>query len=82
MIVDLDEVPVLGITSPLALENAILEAIDAGRQVIVVGATGKVKHRLEKLGIAGLIPGHHWMGDRLTALQEGLTMAGRTHLIY
>ncbi len=42
--------------------------------MIVVGATGKVKNRLEKLGIAGLIPGHHWMGDRLTALQEGLTM--------
>ncbi len=74
LIVDLGEVPVLGITSSLALENAILEAIDAGRQVIVVGATGKVKSRLEKLGIAGLIPGHHWMGDRLTALQEGLTM--------
>jgi SulP family sulfate permease len=74
LIVDLGEVPVLGITSSLALENAILEAIDAGRQVIVVGATGKVKSRLEKLGIAGLIPEHHWMGDRLTALQEGLTM--------
>lgn len=74
LIVDLGEVPVLGVTSSLAIENAIQEAIDAGRQVIVVGATGKVKSRLEKLGIAGLIPGHHWMGDRLTALQEGLTM--------
>jgi SulP family sulfate permease len=33
-----------------------------------------VKRRLEKLGIAGLIPGNHWMGDRLTALKEGLSM--------
>jgi SulP family sulfate permease len=74
LIVDLSEVPILGVTSSLALENAIQEAIDAGRQVIVVGATGKVKRRLEKLGIAGLIPGHHWMGDRLTALQEGLAI--------
>jgi SulP family sulfate permease len=74
LIVDLGEVPILGVTSSLALENAIQEAIDAGRQVIVVGATGKVKRRLEKLGIAGLIPGHHWMGDRLTALQEGLAI--------
>jgi len=64
----------LGVTSSLAIENAIKEAIEAGRQVIVLGATGKVKRRLEKLGIAGLIPGHHWMGDRLTALQEGLAM--------
>lgn len=74
LIVDLGEVPVLGVTSSLAIENAIQEAIDAGREVIVVGATGKVKRRLEKLGISGLIPGHHWMGDRLTALQEGLAM--------
>jgi sulfate permease, SulP family len=33
-----------------------------------------VKRPLEKLGIAGLIPGHHCIGDRLTALQEGLAM--------
>ncbi|GAB4315984.1 MAG: SulP family inorganic anion transporter [Geminocystis sp.] len=72
ILVDLSEVPVLGVTSSLAIENAIQEAIDLEREVIVVGATGKVKRRLEKLGIAGLIPGHHWMGDRLTALQEGL----------
>ncbi|MEQ9357241.1 bicarbonate transporter BicA [Coleofasciculus chthonoplastes] len=74
LIVDLGEVPILGVTSSLAIENAIKEAIDEGREVIVVGATGKIKSRLEKLGIAGLIPGHHWMGDRLTALQEGLAM--------
>ncbi|MEQ8970686.1 MAG: SulP family inorganic anion transporter [Coleofasciculus sp. C1-SOL-03] len=74
LIVDLGEVPILGVTSSLAIENAIQEAIDEGRDVIVVGATGKIKSRLEKLGIAGLIPGHHWMGDRLTALQEGLAI--------
>ncbi len=72
LIVDLGEVPVLGVTSSLAIENAIQEAIDAERDVVVVGATGKVKRRLEKLGIAGLIPGDHWMGDRITALKQGL----------
>lgn len=72
LIVDLSEVPVLGVTSSLAIENAIQEAIDAERDVVVVGATGKVKRRLEKLGIAGLIPGEHWMGDRITALKQGL----------
>ncbi|MEA5418595.1 SulP family inorganic anion transporter [Spirulina sp. CCNP1310] len=72
LIVDLAEVPVLGVTSSLAIENSIQEAIDLDRQVFVVGATGKVKSRLEKLGISGLIPDHHWMSDRLTALQAGL----------
>lgn len=74
LIVDLSEVPVLGVTSSLAIESAIQEVIDAGREVIIVGATGKVKNRLEKLGIAGLIPGNHWMGDRLNALKEGLDL--------
>ncbi|MEB3884710.1 SulP family inorganic anion transporter [Lyngbya sp. CCY1209] len=74
LIVDLSEVPVLGVTSSLAIESAIKEALDAERNVIVVGATGKVKSRLEKMGIAGLIPGNYWMGDRLTALKEGLAI--------
>jgi SulP family sulfate permease len=74
LLMDLGEVPVLGVTSSLAIENAIQEAIDLKREVIVVGANAKVKRRLEKLGIDGLIPGHHWMGDRLTALQEGLAI--------
>jgi SulP family sulfate permease len=77
LIVDLSEVPILGVTSSLALENAIQEALDAGREVIVVGATGSVKRRLEKLGIGGLIPGNHWMGDRLNALQEGLAIVNQ-----
>jgi hypothetical protein len=29
---------------------------------------------LQKLGIAGLIPEHYWMSDRLNALQEGLAI--------
>ncbi|MGF1590859.1 MAG: SulP family inorganic anion transporter [Pleurocapsa sp.] len=74
LLVDLAEVPVMGVTSSLAIENAIKEALDVGREVIVVGATGKVKRRLEKLGIAGLIPEAHWIGDRLIALKEGLAI--------
>ncbi|WP_414620126.1 SulP family inorganic anion transporter [Calothrix sp. CCY 0018] len=74
LIVDLAEVPILGVTSSLAIENAIHEAIDEGREVIVVGATGKVKRRLEKLGIQGLIPENHWMDQRLNALKEGFAI--------
>lgn len=74
LIVDLAQVPLLGVTSSLALENAIQEAVDNGHEVFIVGATGKVRTRLEKLGIASLIPEYHWMGDRLTALQEGLNI--------
>lgn len=72
LIVDLSEVPVLGITSALAIENAIEEALDVGHEVIIVGSTGKVRRRLEKLGIKGKIPEDHWIDDRLLALQLGL----------
>ncbi|AUC60666.1 sulfate permease, SulP family [Cyanobacterium sp. HL-69] len=83
LIVDLSEVPILGVTSSLALENAIKEAIDQNNEVIIVGATGKVKNRLEKLGLAGLIPAHNWMGDRLYALQQGLaTVRNRQSEVY
>lgn len=74
LIVDLGEVPILGVTSSLAIENAIQEALEADRDVLVVGATGKVKRRLELLGIDGLIPDAHWMSDRLMALNTGLAI--------
>ena len=75
LIVDLNEVPVLGVTSALAIENAIEEAIDEGREVMVIGANQKVKSRLETLGIAEIIPNDHWLDDRLLALNKGLAIA-------
>ena len=81
LIVDLGEVPVLGVTSSLAIENAIQEATEDGREVIVVGATGKVKSRLETLGIRNLIPNDHWMDDRLQALTAGLSVVQRQQAI-
>ena len=72
LILDLSEVPLLGVTSSLAIENAVQEAVDNGRQVFIVGATGKVKRRLERLGLSRIIPPHHWLGDRLVALQQAL----------
>ncbi len=80
LIVDLSEVPVLGVTSALAIENAIEEAIEAGREVMVIGANNKVKSRLEKLGITKIILEDHWLDDRLLALNKGLAISQR-HLI-
>lgn len=81
LIVDLGEVPVLGVTSSLAIENAIQEATEDGREVLVVGATGKVKRRLETLGINKLIPHDHWMDDRLQALTLGLSFVQQQQAI-
>ena len=74
LIVDLSEVPVLGVTSALAIENAIEEAAEATREVVIIGANKRVKSRLEKLGLAKIIPADHWMDDRLLALKTGLNI--------
>ena len=69
LILDLSDVPLLGVTSSLALENAVKDAVEKGRHVLVAGATGKVKDRLQRLEIAELIPRDHFVTDRLMALE-------------
>ncbi|MDJ1184205.1 bicarbonate transporter BicA [Roseofilum casamattae] len=82
LIVDLTDVPVMGVTSSLAIQNAIQEAIDLGREVIIVGAAGKVKRRLERLGVIALLPPHHLLVDRTEALRQAVALLEHeeTHL--
>ena len=74
LIVDLIEVPMMGVTSSLALENAIKEAIEEGRHVFIVGASGKIKQRLDKLGITEMISSGHILMDRKEALQKAMAL--------
>jgi sulfate permease, SulP family len=75
IVMDLSDVPHLGVTASLEIENAIRDAVDKERQVYIVGATGKVKQRLEKLGIFQIIPSHHLFTDRTDALRQAATVA-------
>lgn len=72
LIVDLSDVPILGVSSSLAIENAIKEAIEDKRQVFIVGATGKIKNRLQKLGILDTLPSNHLLMDRTEALRQAV----------
>ncbi|BDA70885.1 sulfate permease family protein [Calothrix sp. PCC 7716] len=74
VIMDLSDVPMLGVTASLALENAIKDAVDRGRQVFIVGAAGKVKKRLEKFGIFQIIPQHNLFTERADALRQALAI--------
>ncbi|MFN3926139.1 MAG: SulP family inorganic anion transporter [Pseudanabaenaceae cyanobacterium] len=69
LIVDIQDVPKLGVTASLALENVILDACDKGATVYVVGADPKVKERLQKLGVDKVIDEKNWLSDRPTALR-------------
>jgi SulP family sulfate permease len=51
LLIDFTEVPVLGVSSSLALESMILDDLKAGRVVSIAGASSQVKERLNSLGI-------------------------------
>jgi SulP family sulfate permease len=73
IVFDLSDVPHLGVTASLALENAIQEAVEKGRQVFLVGAAGQTHRRLAKLGLFKLVPSDHCYMNRADALRTAVT---------
>jgi SulP family sulfate permease len=80
LIVDLTEVPSLGVTASLAIENMIRDAHDKGLEVYVVGASEKIQRRLQKLGLFDLIHPEHVMSDRTAALQQAVDRVYRKEM--
>jgi len=72
MILDLSEVPHLGVTTSLSIENAIQEAVDGDREVYVVGATGQTYKRLSKLGLLKIVPAERFLDSRTEALRQAV----------
>lgn len=76
VIFDLTSVTHLGVTAALALENAVEEAVEKGRAVYVVGATGTTYQRLEKLRMFELLSAERVTLSRLDALNQAVAKAG------
>ena len=79
VVFDLSEVSHMGVTAAIALENAVKEAIEVGREVFLVGASGSTEKRLQKMKLLERLPEQNIGSDRLTALRlavEGLPMNG------
>lgn len=76
VIFDLSEVSHLGVTAALAVENAVEEAIEKGRQVFVVGASGTTQRRLEKLGLYKKLSADRTSLSRRDALQQAVAGIG------
>ena len=72
VVFDLTEVSHLGVTAALAVENAVGEAIEKGRQVYVVGASGTTQRRLEKLGLYQKLPAERTSLSRRDALKQAV----------
>ncbi len=72
VVFDLGNVPHLGVTASLALENAIREAVEVGRQVFVVGATDQTQKRLDSLRVFEVVPPERCYVSRVEALQAAV----------
>ena len=76
VVFDLSEVSHLGVTAAIALENAVKEAMEVGRHVYLVGATGSTENRLRKLKLLERLPQAHISSDRLEALRSAVAGLG------
>tara|TARA_Y100001970_G_scaffold291800_1_gene430380 strand:- start:11150 stop:12808 length:1659 start_codon:yes stop_codon:yes gene_type:complete len=66
LILDITDVPRVGVTASLAIEDMMQEARNNSRKAFVAGANEKVKERLSKFGVDGII------GSRKEALERAL----------
>jgi SulP family sulfate permease len=72
LIVDVTDVVYLGVSAALAIEEAVLDMINAGRSVYVVATAGQPRQRLEDIGILQRIPEHNVVEDRLAAMKHAV----------
>jgi len=74
LVLDLSDVPLLGVTVCLSIENMVLDALAQGARVWIVGAGGRTRTRLSDFGIFSL-DGLIEVQTRLQALQEAQNLA-------
>ncbi|NEO32116.1 MAG: SulP family inorganic anion transporter [Symploca sp. SIO3C6] len=74
LILDFGDVPMLGVTTSLAIENMVKDACEKRRQVFLVGASGKVKARLRRLKVLNLLPPKNRVANRLYALKMAMAL--------
>ncbi|MGF1458829.1 MAG: SulP family inorganic anion transporter [Leptolyngbyaceae cyanobacterium] len=82
LILDLANVPRLGITALLAIETMIKDALAKQRTVFIVGAQGQVERRLGCLKVFQQLPRENRLSDRLQALKKSVSqLASQSHEI-
>jgi len=69
LVLDFSDVPMIGVSSSLALEKIVLESLEKGRPVYIVGAQTEVRRRLEKLGVLERLPASNMTRSRKEALE-------------
>lgn len=72
LLLDLTDVPLLGVTATLALEKTVGAAYEKSVDVFVIGAEGKVQKRLQRFNILDRIPRENLVATPVEALRIGL----------
>ncbi|RZM78623.1 bicarbonate transporter BicA [Leptolyngbya iicbica] len=78
LVLDLHDVPMLGVTASLSLENMIQDASENDRPVFIAGASEQAMRRLNKLGVRRFVPDAHIVANRVAALEGALTLLEET----
>ena len=81
VVFDLSDVPHLGVTASLAIENAVNEAVEADREVMIVGAVGQTKRRLESMNFSKSGSQEYFISNREEALQKAAASLHQKNLV-
>ncbi len=80
LILDLTDVPLIGVTASLAIENMVKDACAKNHQVFLVSNTKEVRERLQKMKLFRFLTPGHQFSDRFSALQEAFTYIKSSNL--
>jgi len=81
LIVDLTDVPHIGVTTSLAVESTVREAAARGCRVYLSGLNDQARKRFESLGLREVVPADNWIPRRADALQRAVSeRAGQVRL--
>ena len=69
LVLDITEVPRMGVTASLAIERMVQDARSAGRALFVAGANPRLQQRLRQFGVDGEL-----RASRLQALREAVDL--------
>lgn len=74
LLLDMSDVPLLGVTAALAIETIVEDAATQRRHVFLVGAQGKTQRRIEKLELVRRFPQVYQVENRFQALESALAL--------
>jgi SulP family sulfate permease len=72
LVVDLTDVPHLGVTTSLAIEGAVRDAVGHGCRVYFAGVKPQPRKRLAALDLDKLVAAENWIDSRMDALKRAV----------